>query len=289
MNQALLHLVLIFFIFTCFEYIVLYMEEVIVQKFLGDLNHYTDSGYTIHILCMEGWFRFSYYDKVFVLSEGNCMILMANRQIKELEISEDFACKAILVVPQMLEKYAPVRNTYRVQGISMLYLDPIIRLSEDDFIRCSNDFDEVEYRKDDIRHHFYSEVLGCSLTTLFLDFFDFHKKLFKGTPVSDSCARLFFKFISLLEAGECKHTRTVSDYAEMLCITPKHLYSICLKSTGVNVTAWIDMFTVIEIKKVLADHSRTLTQISEAFNFSSLSYFSRYVTRLLGASPSTFR
>ena len=54
-------------------------------------------------------------------------------------------------------------------------------------------------------------------------------------------------------------------------------------------TRWINRFTVLDISRQLRDRSLSFVDISEMFNFSSPAYFSRYVQRYLGESPSEYR
>jgi AraC-like DNA-binding protein len=92
-----------------------------------------------------------------------------------------------------------------------------------------------------------------------------------------------------LEKGEYKSNREVSLYAEKLFVTPKYLSEVCKKVSGHSATFWIDRFTITEITRQLKNKEHTLTTIAEEMNFSSISYFSRYVQRILGISPTEYR
>ena len=54
-------------------------------------------------------------------------------------------------------------------------------------------------------------------------------------------------------------------------------------------THFIDVHTVPIIKRYLDDASLSVTMIAERMDFSSPSYFARYVRRLLGLSPAEYR
>lgn len=93
------------------------------------------------------------------------------------------------------------------------------------------------------------------MRTLILDFFDFHIRINAPREKhSSSGVHIMGKFISMLERGDYRRIRTVRHYASELCVTPKHL-----------------------------------SEIAERFNFTSLSYFTRYVSRHIGQSPSDYR
>ena len=75
----------------------------------------------------------------------------------------------------------------------------------------------------------------------------------------------------------------------LLCITPKYLSEACIAASGHNASFWIDRFTSQEIARVLQEESSTMQDIADRFRFSSVNYFTRYVKRTLGMTPSDYR
>ena len=96
-------------------------------------------------------------------------------------------------------------------------------------------------------------------------------------------------FVAMLERGDYRKNREVTYYASELCIAPKYLSEISKSITGNSANWWINRFTVLDISRQLRDRSLSFVDISEMFNFSSPAYFSRYVQRYLGESPSEYR
>jgi len=97
------------------------------------------------------------------------------------------------------------------------------------------------------------------------------------------------RFISMLERGDYRRDREVSHYASELCVTPKYLSEVSRHITGHSAGWWINRFTILDISRQLRDRSQNISDIAEAFNFTSPSYFSRYVQRYLGESPTEYR
>lgn len=77
--------------------------------------------------------------------------------------------------------------------------------------------------------------------------------------------------------------------ADVACITPKYLTEVSKKVSGFHANFWIDRFTITEITRLLSDKTLTLKEISERMNFASVSYFCRYVMRILKVPPSAYR
>ena len=100
---------------------------------------------------------------------------------------------------------------------------------------------------------------------------------------------LLRNFIELLYNGEYIRNRDLDFYASRLCITPHYLSEICKKVSGKPATYWIDRFTLQEITRLLRQKELSLTTIAERMNFSSVSYFSRYVQKRMKTTPSEYR
>ena len=59
--------------------------------------------------------------------------------------------------------------------------------------------------------------------------------------------------------------------------------------TGKSATAIINSYALIPLKELLEQQELPMTQIAEEMNFHSLSYFSRYASKLLGMTPTRYR
>lgn len=177
-----------------------------------------------------------------------------------------------------------------MRGSLSLSQNPVMPLSEEEFHRCCLDFEAVESRLADTGHRFYEETLFSVMRTLILDFFDFHIRINAPREKHSSPGvHIMGKFISMLERGDYRRIRTVSHYASELCVTPKHLSEISRSITGFSAGWWINRFTTLDISRQLRDRSQNISEIAERFNFTSLSYFTRYVSRHIGQSPSDYR
>lgn len=264
-------------------------DDIIINDTLKLLGSETVDRHVSHVYCYAGSCAVRFNDADFLLTEGNCMIIISNRLVESVTPSEDFRCKAIYVGGTFLEMCTPEGNNYYVTGAMSLFLNPVMRLTSEEQQRCMADFDNVENRLRNTSHHFHEEVLASTIRTLFLDFYDFHARINGYNAVPVQGASVLSRFFDLLEAGECRTHREVAHYASELCVVPKYLSELCQKYTGNSAIFWIKRFTIQEIKKLLRDKSLSVTEISDMLNFSSPSYFNRYVRANLGVSPLEYR
>ena len=264
-------------------------KDLIICDSLDDIGKGEVSLHLAHILCLDGHCDIRFNGKDFRISRQDCCIIRATQLIEALDASEDFRVKVIYASPVFIEKSTPNTN-YGMRGSLSLSQNPVMPLSEEEFHRCCLDFEAVESRLADTGHRFYEETLFSVMRTLILDFFDFHIRISAPKDShSSQGAHIMGKFISMLERGDYRCTREVSHYASELCVTPKHLSEISRSITGFSAGWWINRFTTLDISRQLRDRSQNISEIAEAFNFTSLSYFTRYVSRHIGQSPSDYR
>lgn len=99
---------------------------------------------------------------------------------------------------------------------------------------------------------------------------------------------LFQRFITLVNA-HCKEERSVSFYADKLCLTPRYLNTIIKQISQHTVMDWINQAIILEAK-VLLKHSELLVyQISDNLNFPNPSFFCKFFKRLTGITPQEYK
>lgn len=83
--------------------------------------------------------------------------------------------------------------------------------------------------------------------------------------------------------------RSVSFYANRLCVTPKHLSAVAKEITSHTAGELIDHYVIMEAKIMLAETPLTIQEIANKLNFANQSFFGKYFKHLSGYSPSDFR
>ena len=127
------------------------------------------------------------------------------------------------------------------------------------------------------------------MMTHVLNLYDIHARQMHPDELPERASQLLRQFIALLDEGHYRQHRTLGFYADRLCITPHYLSEVSKKVTGQPATFWIDMYLGNEVLRLITTTRRTLTDIADELHFSSLSYFTQYAQKLIGASPTQFR
>lgn len=263
-------------------------EGIIFMDTLRSYNAMQCAGRVIHILCLEGNMSFMLHDTRYNIAAGDYVILPNGLLVSRFSESDDFRGILMNLSETFIASIA-IRSNYGIIGHLSLLQNPVMKLSAPDFRVCTEAMQSIRRRMEDKQHLFREEMLGSLLTAHILDLYDIHARTQASSQVAERTAILLRRFIELLYRGEYLYHRELPHYASQLCITPHYLSEICKKVSGQPATYWIDRFTLHEITRLLRSKELSLTDIADRLNFSSLSYFSRYVQKRIGMSPSEYR
>ena len=114
----------------------------------------------------------------------------------------------------------------------------------------------------------------------------------KNTTQSDNSKRsrqLLNHFFELVGENILSGQRTITFYAEKLCVSERYLFKVCKKETGKTPKELINEFLIGQIKNALLTTEMTHQQIADQFNFPDQSAFGQFFKRQEGMSPSEWR
>ena len=261
--------------------------EIVWSESFAEINAERFNGWIIHLICLAGSGSFHYNGRAARIGCNEAAILSHPELVSDIQ-SDDIRVAFVAIRSRFVYNLLPA-NHYGVGGGISLFENPVMPLSADDARRFLADICRIRERMDDRHYLFYDELMGSLTLTMIYDLFEFHAKLYDGVSATERTANLVCRLLSLLSAGRCKRYRKVSYYAEQLNVSAKHLSETVKHNTGRSVSYLIDRHTVPMIADYLKNSDLSLTQICEEMHFSSLSYFSRYVQKHLGMSPSAYR
>lgn len=243
--------------------------------------------YFVHILCRTGKGQFDIDNKFYSITEGDISIWMPSSSIKNIMFSPDFDADLLLVSADLLNKNNP-DISWGIKGFFFSQSNPVIQLTERDRLSIIENFNALNARFTDKDNRFYLQILNRQTEIFLMSMWNIFVEEFERRKQSNSIASHFERFLILVEE-HCVINREVKFYSEMMCISPKYLGELCKKNSDKTALEWINNFTSRKITLLLKNKNLSITEISDSMNFSSTSFFSRYVKRTLGLSPSEFR
>ena len=287
-------------------------DGIIFADTLQEFNTLRYAGRVIHILCRKGNMGFTFQDTHYNISSGDYVILPNAAFASGFSASDDFhgilmslsetfvtsigssGCHEnhhgiLMSLSETFVTSIAIRSNYGIIGHLSLLRNPVMKLSGRDFSICEPALQYLRVRMEDEKHLFREELLGSLLTAHILDLYDIHARSRKEPQVSERITSLLRNFMELLYNGEYIRNRDLEYYASRLCITPHYLSETCKRISGEPASYWIERFTMQEITRLLRQKELPLTEIAERMNFSSVSYFSRYIRKRLGVCPTEYR
>ncbi len=246
------------------------------------------AGYSVHLLCNGGNGGFTYRGKKYEILPGDLAVLTNCEQLKDLRSSDDFSIEYVAMPTKYLFSLLPVQSI--ATGTKFrLNADAVIHLTDEEMKTYQTDMRGIRDRLAMSSHTFYREVVSTYCLAMLYDLFHFHSIRHRNSESSDRRSYVVRQLMVMLESGTCTTEREVSYYAARLNVTPKYLSDTVRRNTGDSVTAMITSYTLPIVESYLGDNTLSFTQIADLMNFHSLSYFSRYVTKHFGMSPSDIR
>lgn len=248
----------------------------------------TYNDYLLHIFITQGCMSFTLDDKFYQAQTGSGIILIEGKPLHDVRIEE--GTKAVVLLKSRRYHLShPLRTPHNIRGLTYYYDNPIMQMTVQDMELCLRDLDDIKCRLSQTDHFYHQETLERSMENFVYDIFYIYSVCnSQQSSKGGREALLAQQFIDLLQQ-HVRQVRTVEFYADKLFVTPKYLSRICQQSTGHNASYWIIHFTLAQIMEELTSTDRTLTDISNDFNFPYLSHFTRYVKQHSGKTPSEYR
>lgn len=257
-------------------------ENIIVEYNLDNLGDICRNGYVAHVYCYSGECSLGFNGNRFSLADGKCMIVVDNKFVEYVKPDEVFSAVCIYISLPYLGQCVPQSN-FGIIGTIRLFSNPIFDLLPNESKICRENF---EYYISRIKRpcHFRDDIMASATQLFFLEFFEFHYRIYGESALPESTALIMRRFLSMLEQGDYKINREVAYYADKLCVVPKYLSEVCRKVTGFGANYWIMRYTVQDLRNHIRNRELSINQIADIFNFSTVSYLNRYIKRNLGVT-----
>jgi AraC-like DNA-binding protein len=265
-------------------------DSVILFEASGDVQLPDDllHRYHTHIFCHRGSTGFVFNDKPYKCKAGEFVFWFADSKVADLTLSKSFKASVLLVEKEFLNDNIPdLSRSIDATLHSKVY--PILHLyDKKDRHRILLNFQLLYDRFLQKEHRFYNEVLKLQMRLFILEMWHTFANEFEHRKRTMQKGTLYERFTHLVQE-HCMSEREVQFYANQLHITPKYLNSICKQNSGITASEWIQRFAKERIELLLQNTTLNIAEIADKMEFSSRSFFTRYVKKVLGITPSEYR
>lgn len=244
--------------------------------------------YHTHLYCHRGSIRFLFNDQKMECKAGQFLFWFAESRLSGLQFSTNFKATALLVAKDFLTDNVPDQG-WSINATLYSRVHPVKGIhSKKDKEKILNNFIWLNDRFLETNHRFYEEALKLQMKIFILEMWNLFANDYEQRKHSTQTGTLYEQYMQLLST-HCLQQREVQFYSEQLHITPKYLNHLCKLHSGVTASEWIQRYARERIIILLQNKHLNISEIADEMEFSSRSFFTRYVKKLLGVTPTEYR
>jgi AraC family transcriptional activator of pobA len=244
--------------------------------------------YHTHLYCHHGSIRFVFNDQLMKCSAGQFLFWFAESRLSAINFSKNFEATVLLVEKEFLNGNIPDQS-WSINAQLHSRVHPVkAGIGPQDKKKILFNFEALNKRFLDSAHHFYQEALKLQMQLFILEMWHIFANEYEKRKHSLQTGNLYEQFMQLLPQ-HCMQHREVQFYSSLLNITPKYLNHLCKIHSGITASEWIQRHARERIIILLQDKNLNISEVADEMNFSSRSFFTRYVKKLLGVTPNEYR
>ena len=244
------------------------------------------------LLVKKGNLKLSINERNVEITQNDLLFYSHNHFINRVEPSEDFR-GTVMVINARLASELIHSNVDMMKNLFYIGENPILHLSNDVMSQCQRYFELIRFKWNTGKtNSLYNRDIIHSIARAAL--YEWASIVSNNIPEDNETRalrqgeRLFKNFIYELTNDQVK-SRSVTDYANRLCVTPKYLSAVCKQVTGKTASTFINFYMVKDIKQLLKYSDKSIKEIAQTLGFPNLSFFGKYVKAHLGVSPTAYR
>lgn len=242
----------------------------------------------IGILCLKGNATCNINGNTIIINAGDMLVQHPNAIFSNSRHSDDIEFRGICLSRDYVKQLATMpRNIWDI--ILHIEESPIVHLQEAEmhiFLQYYNLLKAKLLSKPGINHkeiiNSLTQAVICEIQDVFVPHMETDQLKYTSSNM------LFSRFLELLSSSAPRE-REVSYYANHLFVSPKYLSAVCKEISGKTASEIISSYTVKEITRLLKMNTMSIKEIAYRLNFSSISFFGKYVRKHLGMSPKHYR
>lgn len=241
-------------------------------------------------ICTSGIITLEVNDKKRVVSNSSVMVITDDSVVNNVTFSDDFDGFGIFLSYKMLHDIL-VDVAYMSDLFLLSHNHPVFEIQEEDIKVARQYFENIRKRIDLVSHRYRKEVIRLQILSLIYDFSNAFDKVINQPHKKDKQSRgerIFVNFVQLVEQN-FRTQRQVQWYAKEMNITPKYLSEVISTVSRRTPNEWIDKFVTTEMRNLLRHTNKKMSEIADAMNFPSQSFFGKYFKENVGVTPSDYR
>lgn len=241
------------------------------------------------VVCLRGRGTMNINGRTFEIGPNNLVVCHPNVVLDRGMADSDTDFRCICLSRTYLQQLSMVGDGYTWDVVLFLEQSPVLALTADEVHDFCQYYDLMRSKVTETSRHHRKEILDALLIAFLYEFRDVLERFVELKPVPYTAVNNVFRNFLTLLASTYPKPRSVSWYADRLCLTPKYLSTVCKEASGETASELINHYVVKDIDLLLRKRGKSIKEICNELEFPNLSFFGRYVKKHLGLSPKLYR
>ena len=253
-------------------------------------NHPVKISFTTVIICLTGCIRFRINLQDFHILSNDILVVQEGTIGEYTGMDEHTKIAVIAFTPEYFQPVNQIEETMSLHR--RFYTSPLCHMDPEAIEECMTIYRLMKMKMAQTDNPFrkgsllgYTQVLTYNAYSYLLDA---DAETVNAKEKAGRKQDLYNRFMKEVQKNYIRQ-RSISYYADLLCVTPKYLSQIVHQVSGRFAGDWITDFVVLEAKALLKSHKYTIQQIADMLNFANQSFFGKYFKEKTGYSPSEYQ
>ena len=238
-------------------------------------------------LCTKGTIKYHLDTQKQFITPGDILIVSERHVVDHYQPSPDMEGLCMIMSVNFFHEIIQ-----DVRDVSALFLftrnHPVISLKRKEQEAFKEYFHVIQQKIGDKGNFFRKDLVRTLLLAMLSDVGNIIYRVKENDKPRTRAEAIFADFIKLVEANY-RQERRVRWYAQQLCITAKYLSEMVKGASKRTPNEWIDSYTLMELRVLLKNSTKSIKEIAEEMNFPNQSFMGKYFKLHLGISPSQYR
>lgn len=240
-------------------------------------------------LCTSGQIDLEIDLNMYTLHEGDAAMILTGSFLRVIRI-KDSARIAFIAINSVSLKYVGNVKTV-IEHVNKVKRMPVSHMEPDMMEESLMIYNEIKKKLSNPDYRFKEEVAKSYIQIMLCNFFDRFELKNETTEEQAPKSRkeeLFKNFIKLVKDNYLNH-RSITFYADKLCVSPKYLSSVVHKVSEKYATDWINQYVILEAKSMLRMEDTNIKDVSNHLNFANQSFFAKFFKKHTGYTPKEYK
>ena len=219
----------------------------------------------------------------YIVNKGMMLFIGGGSIVQPIDFTPDFDLEAISVNDELLQMLFSGRvPSCLISGESNTTM-PMTEEEENIFHRLMEDAWLIIHSD-----RLDTDTFLCVMRAMLCMYDNLNSKTGVNGELHSHEREVFLKFINLVHKFS-KSERSLSFYADKMCMSQRYLGTLISNASDTTAKAWIDKSVIAEAKVMLKHSDMQVAQISEALNFPNPSFFCKFFKRLTAMTPQEYK